>query len=331
MQLTFNEPMVIFPSLYEKLINFIESIYFMNLSRINLNLLVAFDVLIEEKNVTNAGKKLFITQAAMSNVLKQLRTLFHDPLLLKVGKTMVPTRYAKSIQPAVKSWLIQANAILNPTPFDAMRSTRKFILAIDEFTDFLLLPKLYNYIEKNAPHIEICIKHILPVNEKIILESNDIDLAIFSLNYFENLQHLPYEILFREKMVCLGRKNHPLFKSTFTLKKYLSAKHIGLVPKNNNTLSLVDTVLNNLGYQRNIALRTTNIVPALYTVLNSHLIATIPESLAKEAVHLFQAEMGPCPFIIPPTTVVQTWHTFTEVDEGCQWLKNTVKQIVNER
>ncbi len=302
----------------------------MNLSRINLNLLVALNALVEEKSVTRAGKKLFITQAAMSNVLKQLRTLFNDPLLVQVGKTMVPTRYAESIQPIVKVWLAQANAIFNPLPFDAASSTRKFTLAIDEFTDFLLLPTLYNYIEKHAPAIELSIKHILPTNEKIILESNDIDLAIFSSSHFEHLKNASYEILFREKMVCLGKKNHPLFKSTLTLKKYLSAKHIGLILKNNNTSHLVDAVLQNLGYQRNIALRTTNIVPALYTVLNSHLIATIPESLATEAARLFKAKIKPCPFIIPPITFVQAWHAFTELDEGCLWLRKTVRQLTSK-
>lgn len=299
----------------------------MDISRINLNLFVALHALLEEKNVTNAGKKLFITQAAMSNILKQLRTLLNDPLLVQVGKTMVLTHYAESLQPIVKVWLAQTNAILNPLTFDAATSTRQFTLAIDEFTDFLLLPKLYSYIEKVAPHITLYVKHILPSNEKIILESKDIDLAILSINSVEDLKNVSYEILFKEEIVCLGKPGHPLFKSTISLSQYLSAKHIALVPKNDNAPHLVDVVLESIGHQRNIALRTTNIVPALYTVLNSYLIATIPENLAKEAANLFKAEIKPCPFHIPPLTFVQAWHAFTEVDDGCQWLRKTVKEL----
>lgn len=299
----------------------------MNLSQINLNLLVALDALLDEKSVTKAGEKLFITQAAMSNVLKKLRIVFHDPLLLQYGKTMVPTKLAETLQPTIKIWLAQAYHIFNPPVFNAASSTRKFTIAMDEFMDFLLLPKLYNYLEIHAPNIELCIKHILPVNEKIMLESNEIDLAICSLHHYEELNHASYEILFREKMVCLAKNGHPLFQSTLTLKKYLTAKHITLVPKNDNMPNLVDYVLQNLGYQRNVVLRTTNIVPALYTVLSSQLVATVPESLAKEAAYLFQAEIKPCPFAIPDPTFVQVWHAFAELDGGCQWLRRVVKEL----
>ncbi len=300
----------------------------MNMSRINLNLLVALEALLEEKSVTKAGKKLFITQAATSNVLKQLRVLFQDPLLEQKGREMVLTVRAKILHPIIKVWLSQTNNIFSHDLFDPATSQRRFTVAIDECTDFLLVPKLYKYIETHAPHIELCLKHILTVNEKMILESNDVDLAICALPQYNELKDVSYELLFREKMVCLGRSNHPLFKNSLTLKKYLSAKHITLVPKNHNMPHLVDYVLQNLGYQRKIALRTTNLVPALYTIINSNLIATLPESLAKEAAHLFHAEIKPCPFEIPDASFVQVWHSWTELDSGCQWLRKTVKNLM---
>lgn len=302
----------------------------MNLSKLNLNLLVALDALLNEQSVTKASKKCFITQAAMSNVLKQLRDIFQDPLLLQKGRNMVLSPRAQLLYPAVKKCLAQANTIFNPPAFDPKTSERRFILAIDEFTDFLLLPKLYKYIEQHAPNIELQIKHILPSNERMILDSNDIDLAICFLQQYENLKDITYEVLFREKMVCVATQHHPLFKNKLTLEKYLSAKHLALIPKNHYTPHLVDYILHTLGHQRKIMLRTTNIVPALYTMLNSQLIATIPEGLAKEAKRLFNASIQPCPFEIPDATFVQAWHPWTKLDSGCQWLRSVVTEIISK-
>ena len=105
----------------------------MNLSRIDLNLLVYLDVLLREKNVTRAAEQLGITQPALSNGLRRLRDLFNDPLLVRTSEGMTPTERAVELQPQVRNILSSVEqAVLPVSDFEVTKSTRVFrIMASD--------------------------------------------------------------------------------------------------------------------------------------------------------------------------------------------------------
>ena len=88
-------------------------INFMNISKIDLNLLIYLDVLLREKNVTRAAGQLNITQPAMSNGLKRLRTLFNDPILVRTSDGMVPTERARALAPAIRKILLELEEALS--------------------------------------------------------------------------------------------------------------------------------------------------------------------------------------------------------------------------
>lgn len=297
----------------------------MNISRINLNLLVALDALLTERNVTRAGQKLFITQSAMSNVLKQLREVFQDELLVQTGRTMQLTHRAFELQPQIKLWLAQAETIFKPQKFDPKTSQRKFLLGMEEYTNFVLLPELYAYLAQQAPHIELHIKPIPSLENNRLLESPDIELAIGLLPTPDRTIH--HELLFKERTVCLARKNHPLFKKKLTLKNYLAANHVALTGNQTLSSDLIDETLAKLGHQRHVVLSLSHIVPAMYAVEKSNLIATVVEGVAKEAVRLLNLSIQPCPFPMPHLSFLQAWHPWVDKDSGYQWLRNVVKTI----
>ncbi len=110
-----------------------------NLRAFDLNLLVAFDVLMRELNVTRAAEQMFITQSAMSHVLHRLRQQLNDPLLVKT-----PTGMEQLIQP--------------PLEFEASTSQRRFVLAATDYMEFLLIPALSGLIDQIAPNIDIHVK-----------------------------------------------------------------------------------------------------------------------------------------------------------------------------
>jgi DNA-binding transcriptional LysR family regulator len=305
-------------------------ICFMNISKINLNLLTALDALLTERNVTKAGEKLFITQSAMSNVLKQLRALFQDELLVLQGRKMVLTLRAESLHPQLKQLLTQAEVILNPQAFDPKSSKRLFTIGMEEYTDIIILPRLYNYLAQHAPHIQLRIKHVPLFGEKPLLDSQEIDLAIGLLQKAHDTQGIFHDLLFREKIVCIARKNHPLFKKKLTLKQYLTAKHISFLPTNENTPYIVDNILGNMGYERNVVLRLSHITPALYTINDSDVVATVPERLAVEAKRLFNFSVQACPFAIPEVAFSLLWHPWTHLDSANQWLRTIIKQLAND-
>ena len=130
-----------------------------NLRTFDLNLLVAFDVLMRELNVTRAAEQMFITQSAMSHILHKLRQQLDDPLLVKTPTGMKPTERALALIDPVRALLAETERLIQPPlAFDAASSQRRFVLAATDYIEFLLMPELSGLIEKTAPGIDIHVK-----------------------------------------------------------------------------------------------------------------------------------------------------------------------------
>jgi DNA-binding transcriptional LysR family regulator len=299
----------------------------MNISRINLNLLVALDALLTESNVSRAAHKVCITQSAMSNILKQLRALFQDDLLVKNGRKMILTLRAEALRPEIKQFLAHAECILQNNPFDPCTSTRLFVIGMEEYAAIILLPALYAYLSQHAPHIKINIKNIPLFAEKTMLEEKEIELAIGSIHPTAAKVTFPHDVLLQEKLVCIGKPNHPLFKQKISLNKYLSAKHISFMPISNLVPHVVDQILEEKGYERDVALRVSHIMPAIYTLECTDLIATVPESIANEVSNILHFSVQDCALPLPKSKLAQMWHPWSQADNGCVWLRNVIKEI----
>ena len=128
----------------------------MNVSRIDLNLLVYLDVLLRERNVTRAAEELGISQPAMSNSLRRLRDLFDDPVLVRTSDGMTPTDRALELQPLVRTVLTAAEqAVLPKTDFNPAESSRIFRIMASDYSEATLLPVLLGRLRKQAPNIRL--------------------------------------------------------------------------------------------------------------------------------------------------------------------------------
>lgn len=115
----------------------------MNLERVDLNLLIYLDVLLREKNVTRAAEQLGVTQPAMSNILRRLRNLFNDPLLIRSSEGMTPTERALELQPRIRDALADLSMILEPrTEFRPYTSNRVFRIMTSDYAEATLVPRL---------------------------------------------------------------------------------------------------------------------------------------------------------------------------------------------
>jgi DNA-binding transcriptional LysR family regulator len=128
----------------------------MDLYRVNLNLLIALDALLLEQSVTFAAKKLFITQAAMSNSLQQLRILFKDDLLVRDKSRMILTHYARELQPRLHQVVQEVHSlVVSGQRFEAKTSERVFKIGTSDYMAALLLPKLIACLQHQAPKMKI--------------------------------------------------------------------------------------------------------------------------------------------------------------------------------
>lgn len=300
----------------------------MKLSRINLNLLVVLDILLQEKHVTKASQKLHVTQSTVSTALNQLREIFKDELLVREKNALVLTPKAQFLSTRIHNILSQLqNILFNEVEFDPATAQMTFRLAMDDCLECLLLPELNYVLSNQAPGIKCEIFHTNSVNERLFLEPDTIDLAIGTLHATSTF--LIHEKLFAEHFVCVGRHDHPLLKKPLSMKNYLKAEHLSLNASTQQDLT--DIALNALDKIRNIVLNVTHVSTALYMLTSSNLLATIPFTLVKKAEPILHLSYQELPFHVPDVPIYQVWHAQVDNDQGHRWLRTLIKNILQDR
>src|SRR5688572_30611585 len=128
----------------------------MNLRQFDLNLLVALDVLLTERNVTRAGERLFLSQPAVSGILARLRYAFQAELLVRVGRNLELTAFAADLAGPVHDAVRQAGDLLNlRRPFEPESALWRFRVAASDYVVFLLLGTLLRSLADRGPNISV--------------------------------------------------------------------------------------------------------------------------------------------------------------------------------
>ena len=310
----------------------------MNIANIDLNLLVALDVLLREKNVTRAASQLNITQPAMSNSLKRLRNLLNDPVLVRTSEGMVATERANQLAPVIRTILRDLKEALQQVEeFEPLISKRVFRLMASDYAASTLLPKLLEKINVIAPNITIDIMTPSDVTFHDV-EDGKIDMAI---NLFDQLpQSFHQKVLWRDGFSCLTRKSNPILQD-FNLASYLASKHVwvsktgfgvglGMNPKDIQKLGWVDEALAAINEKRDIKIFTRNYHVAMQLAHDDQIMATLPKKAAM--VHANDpgyAILEP-PFAIPDIELKMIWSPLLHHEASHIWFRNLVVEAAKK-
>lgn len=310
-----------------KLIIIMDSIYYMNILKTNLNLLKFLQLLLAEESVSNAAKLGFITQPAMSNALIRLRELFQDPLLIRNGRSMKKTAFAQALLPKVNAILHEIEH-LTDSRFDPLKSDLTFTLGVYDYLEPLLLPTLIKLIEAKAPKIRLHIRKLDVVFDPKAPENEKMDAGITILNsrsrYFQHVK------LFTDSAICIMSKDNPLSSQALTLENYLQVSHLAIITTDEPVDSIVDKTLADLGHSRKIALATPNIYSALSIIAQTNLLAIIPKSIAlKYSLH-YPLQLVDLPFHIPTIDIELIWHRSLEKSLAQIWFRNTIIEAIED-
>lgn len=178
------------------------------LSRIDLNLLVAFQVLLEEQNVSKAAERLYITQSAMSKTLARLRELFDDQLFTRSSHGMVPTPAAIELHAKLEELLITVDGLIGYGEMDPSHFRGSFQLsALDHFV-LPVVPRLIEIFQQDAPELSLKISQNIETQFRGMTEGR-IDLAIGGrmLSYDDDFIA---EVVGKTYPIFLLRADHPL-------------------------------------------------------------------------------------------------------------------------
>jgi DNA-binding transcriptional LysR family regulator len=309
------------------------------LAAVDLNLLVAFDVLARERNVTRAAQRVGVTQSAMSHSLGRLRDLLGDPLLVRGAGGMALTARAEALVVPLRSALVTlGRALAEPAAFEPAAARRAFSLASPDLFDVLAVPRLLEKIRAEAPGIDLT---VMTVNDRRLaerLETGELDVAI--VPEMEGIRTQPGELtagglvrrtLLRDGFVCLLRADHAAFGRArgarrLSLEAYAAASHIVVSPSGSGP-GLVDHVLERLGLRRRVALR----IPAHYSALAiteaSDLVLTAPASLARLVPRGSALVAVATPMPVPEHGLQLLWHERFSSDPGQRWLREVLSDV----
>lgn len=310
-----------------------------NLARIDLNLLVILQILLEEKSVTRAANRLHLSQSALSKSLNRLRETLGDPLFLRTAHGLKPTAHAVQLGKMLPQSLQSLYQLTLPPSFEPASSTRQFSFAMVESAYETLIPYFIGPLLTKAPNLKLD-SYVWTENSTLAIQQGQIDFGISGrdlhpLSAFQ-VDRLPdgiaHQTLFTDEQVCLVRKDHPLLNAIaaghWDREIYLEMAHVQVRCEGNDWWAL-DYHLADLGHHRRISTTVPDFYGAASICAHSDLIFTLPASFAKHAQKLYPLAELPLPFDFMPLAYVLLWHQRNDDDPGHQWVKNIICQSVS--
>lgn len=297
-----------------------------DLARLDLNLLVTFEVLMTEGSVTRAAARLGRTQSAVSHALARLRDQLGDPILVKIGSGMVPSPFAQDLIEQVRPILRNIQRIVAPPePFDPMTSRRVFRLAIADFAP-TLLPRVISEVQRVAP--EVSVEWLAPTAQTVIAVADgqlDVALVTSSATVPEGVQQSDAGDL---HSVTFARKSHPAI-AAWGAEAWSRWPHIQ-VQLGERGKSDVQRAVDEQGLKRTIGASVPNFsqVPAL--LAQTDLLATMTPLVMDGAMERFGLRALEPPLRIKPTSFSFVWSFRLANDPGSRWFRTLVMRAYKE-
>ena len=286
-----------------------------HLRQVDLNLLSTLYALLEERHVTRAAKRCFLSQPAMSRSLERLRDTLGDELLIRTGRIYERTVRGEWLLRELENLLPRLEALVRGEPFDPAQSRERLRVALTDNGSIALLPALTQRIRTAAPDItlEIVAWHDRSFED---VEAGKIDLALSPLAAPSPLET---ERLFKEDFVCLLGADHKLRSRRFTLKQYLELSHVAV--------GTLDRPLADLGLRRRVALSVPFLVPAVAAVAGSDLVLTLPRKLAKAVAAMVNVRSVEPPPEIKSFQYFMVWHPRLTAEPAQVWFREQLRIV----
>jgi LysR family transcriptional activator of mexEF-oprN operon len=299
-----------------------------NLSRLDLNLLVAFDALLTERSVTRAAARVGLGQSAMSHNLSRLRTLFGDELLTRGADGMRPTPRALALAGPVRVTLAQIQeAVLEREDFDPETAGRTFRIGLADSIEVAIVPDLLARLRHQAPGVTLRLRSI---NRLTILDELDTGGLDLGIGVFDHGQiHHKRRPLYTDSFLCLFNAALLNFPLPISLDDYLSVPHV-LTSLSEDAHGAVDEALAKLKLKRTIALTTPGFLAVPFVVSRVPVITTMPQRLARYFAEAFGLATSPPPLDLPGLAISLLWHASFDHDPGHVWLRQAVSGVAAE-
>ena len=294
----------------------------MQLKDLDLNLLVVFHQLIQQRRVARVAEHLGLSQPAVSNALARLRKLLDDPLFTRTPAGMQPTPLAEQLaEPVARALDVLHGALNQRSSFSPTDSERVFTIGMTDIGEIYFLPRLMDAIAQAAPGVSVSTVRNAAINLKEEMEAGHVDLAIGLLPQLKS--GFFQRRLFTQRYVCLFRKGHRLARRRVSLAEFAAAEHVVVVSPGTGHHK-VDEMLERSGIRRRVRLTVPHFVAVGHILQHTDMVATVPERLAQALIEPFGLAFSAHPAKVPEISINLFWHAKVHKDPASQWLRNLV-------
>lgn len=300
----------------------------MRFEQLDLNLLVALDVLLEEQNITRSAERLHLSQSATSGILSRLRIFFEDDLLVQIGKKMQPTPLALELQEPVSTVLANVRAnIIGRKSNKPEESERHFKIIASDYVVQVLLSKMVAEVAKTAP--KVTFEFLTPfAHEENILAKGGADLMVapegVALSSYSSVP------LISDELVCIADINNDAVGEEITLEQFSSLGHVTVGFSRVSLQSIEHWIIDTLKTTRKNEVITSDFSTMVYALMNSNRIAILPKHFAQLHAHHESVKFVGLPFTPPNLKESMMWHPTLENDPMHRWLRGIIVQCAEK-
>lgn len=296
----------------------------MNLSTIDIRLLLVFEALMRERSVSRAALDVGMSQPAVSRALNSLRQMLKDELFVRSPGGMTPTAQARDLAPPIREILARLQAIFESANFVPKASSRTFRIAASDHCAALVLPALEERLRHEAPGIRLRVRprrHEAVAGE---LDMGEIDLALGSA--LDLPSRINKKFLFAEPYVCVMRRGHPLAGPRLSYEDYMSAEHLA-ISHMGEPLQAVDVHLRKEGVKRRVPITMNQALLAPEVLQRTDLILTTQLNLVRRLSAFKDMHIAPLPVPVEPLSVHLAWHRDLAKHTAHEWLRHAIIDV----
>jgi len=285
----------------------------------DLNLLVVFDAVMQDRSVTRAGRRIWLSQPAMSHALNRLRDLLKDELFVRTPTGMRPTPRAEQLAALLRQTLRELQQVLQPETFVPATADRRFSLAINNYAAVVVAPPLVTAVSTAAPSVQLDLRPSGTLDVIECLDRGDLDLAIGSLDSFG--ERFACTQLLEDEFVMVMRRRHPAGRGALSAKVLAGLTHLD--PPTGENTDFLDAWLSERGLTRRIALRAPYL-SARAILSRSDLAATLSRRIAQEFVRTDRLQIHELPVKSPVVRTTMLWHRRLDEHPAHRWLRDRI-------
>jgi DNA-binding transcriptional LysR family regulator len=294
----------------------------LKLSQVDLNLLVALDALLRERNVTRAGRQIGLSQPAMSAALSHLRDLFGDKLFERVGSEHRLTPFAEALAEPLQVALAAIERTLDrDASFDPKTAARRFRLAMSDHLMLVLCPALVQRVHQLAPGIELHVQQVTPEIGKH-LAARRVELSIQPHHLVTGVHAEP---LYEDTWTCAVWRGNDAVKAKLTAEQLCSLPHVSFI---SGPTSLAERLITpHLGKRPLVQVTTQSFVPLPFMLRGTQRIALIQRSLGAYVQEIADIRLLELPIPVPAVVFEMSWNPLYSTDPAHTWLRGVISEV----